>query len=110
MVGGPRNDCLPTESVAFVEQLAVRFPTLAPMLAEHAADNFGEILPHVFFGDVTRYVLSLALSSDTDDGVELREIVRYLEEVFASCEHDTRGVISASFLWNLPESEDGVDV
>jgi hypothetical protein len=28
------------------------------LLDEHVEDNFGEILPHVFFGDLTRFIVS----------------------------------------------------
>ena len=38
-----------------VAELVTQVPELAPRLAEHQQD-YDEILPHVFFGDVVRYV------------------------------------------------------
>lgn len=51
-------------------------PALAPRLEDHLVDN-GELLPHVFMGDVTRFVCN---GMDVgDEGAAIR-IVQMLEE------------------------------
>jgi hypothetical protein len=43
-----------SEMKSFVERLVGHFPRLQPLLTEHLDDNFDELLPIVFFGDLTR--------------------------------------------------------
>jgi hypothetical protein len=50
----------PRTAAEFVDWLVVRHPLLRPILEEHLSDNFSELLPHVLFGDVTRYAADLA--------------------------------------------------
>lgn len=93
------------QAVSFVRSMVARFPTLSALLEEHLEDNLGEILPHVFFGDVTRYVLSLLLAA-SGGGLpprrELRDILDFLEEAYSGSSEELRELISASFLENLP--------
>ena len=95
-------------TIAFVRSLVERFPTLSSMFDEHVKDN-GEILPHIFFGDLTRYVVSLLLSGA---GVarrrELEDILRTLEKAYASVgdEDELQELISVSFLEHLPRPGD----
>jgi hypothetical protein len=92
-------------TISFVKSTAARFPTLNLLLEEHVRDNLNEILPHVFFGDVTRHVLSL-LFAESSDGLdtqrELRDILDYLEDTYSSGDEELRELISVSFLENLP--------
>jgi hypothetical protein len=86
------------KTVLFVREMVSGFPGLAPLLKEHLDRNLGEVLPHVFFGDVTRYVVKL-------DGegarAELQAILDYLEETFAAQSDELGTLISVSFLENL---------
>ena len=99
---------------SFVRSIVARFPNLSARLEEHIKDNLGEILPHVFFGDVTRYVLSL-LFAVSGGGLpprrELREILDYLEEAYSGGDEERRELISVSFLENLPRpGEEGAQI
>jgi hypothetical protein len=91
---------------AFVRSLVERFPALRPLLHEHLADNFGEMLPHVFFGDLTRRVLSLLDPSEDKEVFErrseLRDILTVLEAAYASGDEELQELISVSFLEHLP--------
>jgi hypothetical protein len=93
-------------TISFVKRVGARFPGLAPLLAEHTKDNFGQILPHVFLGELTRYTLSLLATADSGRNVpaarELRELLDVLEHTFASGDQKMRELIVASFLENLP--------
>jgi hypothetical protein len=77
------------------------------MLDEHLKDNLGEILPHVFFGDLTRYVVSLccAAGSGSASSIEHRElddILDMLEAEYAKGDDELQELISVSFLEHLP--------
>lgn len=91
--------------VSFVRSMVARFPSLSALLEAHIKDNLGEMLPHVFLGDVTRYVLSLLLAVGAG-GLparrELRGILDYLEEAFDDGDEELQELISVSFLENLP--------
>ena len=100
-----------TRTVAFVQSLADRFPGLGAILDEHVKD-FDEILPHLFFGDLTRYVVNLFIAGRDTDGkpteLELREILSHLEKAYASGDDELQELISVSFLEHLPrDGEDG---
>lgn len=75
-------DVAPRTSGEFVEWLVARHTSLAPILAEHLSDN-AELLPHVLFGDVTRYAADLARRApgepEADDA-----LCRLLEDLDAS--------------------------
>ncbi len=91
-------------SETFVREIVKRFPKLSPLLREHLHDNSGELLPHVFFGDLTRYAVALLTSADggLEASRELRELLAFLEESFASGDSELCELISVSFLENLP--------
>ncbi len=93
------------QTVSFVRSTVARFPSLSTLLEEHIKDNLGEMLPHVFFGEVARYILSLLLAA-RGGGLparrELRDILSYLEEAYAAGDEELRELISVSFLENLP--------
>ena len=102
-------------SVSFAQSLVARFPSLKEPLEEHAQANGGEILPHVFLGEVTRYALSLLSlvhgSANLGRRRELREMLDYLEEVYARGDEELRELISVSFLENLPlPDEEGAQI
>lgn len=59
----------PRTSPEFIEWLVGRHADLAPILDEHLADN-GELLPHVFFGDVTRHASAMARAGTNTDAVD----------------------------------------
>jgi hypothetical protein len=75
----------PRTPVAFVEWLVARHPALAALVQAHMAD-YGEMLPHVLFGDVTRYAADLARRA-ADDPVahdELRALLTDLDQALST--------------------------
>jgi hypothetical protein len=89
---------------AFVKSLVSRFPILEPILVEHLEDH-GQILPHLFFADLTRYLVSSFVTTESRGqlpSLGLREILDHLESVFAENDEDLSGLIDTSFLQNLP--------
>jgi hypothetical protein len=86
-----------SKEISFVQDLVQRFNELAPLLQEHVSDNY-EILPHVFMGDVTRYVLS--------DGSQRQELMRHLNDAFVNGATVVRDLIAVSFVENIESEEE----
>jgi hypothetical protein len=103
-------------TVEFVERLARQFPALMPLLREHLAD-YDEVLPHLFFADLTRHVIAEWKRGRTD---ALRPILDELDAIYEGVIDDTdyRGegeplpnLIAVSFLENLPwRHEPGAEI
>jgi len=80
-----------------LDELANTEPALARFRDEHIA-IYGELLPHVLFGDVTRWVVAQAPAA---------HVLQVLERHLATGDADVNNLIGASFLENL-EREDTV--
>jgi hypothetical protein len=96
-------------TIAFIDGLVGKYPGLKPILDEHLSDNFGEVLPHLFFGDLTRYVVSRFLdfesaaeTLDTAEERELGALLNDLEQAYSTGDEEIQELISVSFLENLP--------
>lgn len=74
--------------VFLVEQV----PETKHILDEHVNDN-DDLLPHVFFGDLTRYVMA--------NGLGRRKIVELLEQNFRRHDTEVEELIAVSFVENL---------
>jgi hypothetical protein len=86
--------------VAFVGALTSQFPDLTALLQEHLNDYDG-LLPHVWLGEVTRWVLQRFIEDPTDQ--TLRGVLDFIERWFAAAaSHEERELVAASFLENLP--------
>ena len=80
-------------------------PELKPALDEHLIDNFGEVLNHVFWSDVVRFLIGLSSGLDQEkpknsDDVA-RRIVDFCERAITSDDIGVQEVIHLSFLGNL---------
>lgn len=96
-------------TIDFIERLVSSYPRLKPIFDEHVSDNFGEVLPHLFFGDLTRYAVSRflevesgALPQGLEAEPELRQLLNDLEDAYADGDEEVQELISVSFLENLP--------
>lgn len=103
--------------VHLIQRLVGRFPRLEPLLREHLADNFGVLLPHVFFGDLTRQIVKefrrfdqIGSEQELADTRSLQELLDELEQGFARGGEEAE-LIAVSFLENLPRpGEEGAGV
>jgi hypothetical protein len=77
-------------------------PELRPAYEEHLADN-DELLPHVFFGDVSRSVVSRASAGDSD---VVARILSCLERVLTEGDEQASELVVVSFVENIAP-EDG---
>jgi hypothetical protein len=98
-------------TIDFIDCLVARVPPLQPILREHLSDNFGEVLPHVFLGEVTRYAVAEFVRSNPPGSVERRaspELESLLVELEAgvAAGGEITELIGVSFLENLPRPDE----
>jgi len=90
-----------------IQELTEVSPNLGE-IRESSISDYGELLPHLFFGDLTRYVVALFLETQSDDGSGserakvLRSLLEVLERAFAEGDEKIQELISVSFLEHLP--------
>lgn len=85
--------------LALVQALAERNVDLRSMLAEHRVENQNEILPHLFMGDVVRWLQQIW--TDPRRRGEVEGVLNFLDSEFVRSEF-ARELIAVSFLENLP--------
>lgn len=88
-----------TAHALFAERLAAEVSALQPLLAEHLDINH-ELLPHVFFGDVTRLVVS-GFADHPEWRGDAEKILVLLEEAMSWPVEDVQNLVSVSFCENL---------
>lgn len=96
-------DFVSSSEVRLVERLVAHVPELRPSYDEHVADN-GVVLGHVYFGDVTRFVVAdyEAARERADSSGPWRAVLTFLEEEYPHSDDDAKAVIEQSFIENLP--------
>ena len=92
----------PRTSPEFVSWLVARHPGLVPVLDEHLADN-DELLPHMLFGDVTRYALALARDDEMDD---LDRLLTDLDIALGDADDEVANLVWVSFVENASTDDD----
>ena len=98
----PRLECDVTRKLTYpnvVQALVDEVPGLRPLLREHLQDN-DEVLAHVVFGDLTRFVQETALQRGANSPV-VANILNFLEDAMSSEDEKVRELVSVSFLENL---------
>jgi len=88
-----------------VKQLLERVPELQPAYEEHLRD-YDEVLPHVFFGEVTRYVVVRVRAGEIGVSSPVGRILDFLERCAASGDEQVEELVWVSFLENLVEYDD----
>ena len=105
------NDLLSYENI--VDVLIEKVPELRLVLEEHLHDQGGELLRHVFFGDLTRFVMrqvrSRVTGIDSSSSNTLARILDVLEQASISPDDNLRDLVGVSFLENLDPSDDGYE-
>jgi|SRR5581483_1738942 len=98
---------------ALVEEFVMALPEARPILDEHLADNFNELLPHVLMAELTRWIIDLQRDAGAGDvrSAEMRDRALAFLEVKFSDPDDVGGrdVIAASFLENLHQAGSVLD-
>jgi hypothetical protein len=78
-------------------KLVAAVPEFAPVLEEHQKD-YGEVLNHVLFGDLVRFVEK---AEGRGDWELIDRSLAFLEEALASGDEQVVNVIEVSFVENL---------
>lgn len=81
-----------------MRHLVEELPELRPTLDEHLEDMEGELLPHVLFGDITRWAVAQELRS-----FALARLLGILDEAYAAGPVEVVNLVTVSFVENLPE-------
>jgi hypothetical protein len=84
---------------ALVDRVVAVVPALSALLGKHRSDN-SELLPHVFFGDVTRFVVS-GFADHPEHREDAEKILAVLEGAMHSPSEDVQNLVSVSFCENL---------
>jgi len=82
----------------FVWRLLHALPELKSTYDQHLADN-DSLLPHVFMGDVTRFVIAKANNSGSHE--TLKRLFYFFEKELNSGDMEAKELILASFIENL---------
>lgn len=94
----------PALVLRFVNSLLAHEPQLRSVYETHILD-YEEPLPHVFLGDVARYVVQ-QIHSDTTEILESpKRILSFLEQSIVTEGEEVQELISVSFLENLVKHE-----
>ena len=79
----------------FARQTTHVAPALASVLQEHLED-FDEMLPHLYFGDISRWVVDeLAKPSPSQ---EVRQLLDLFESTYPTAHDDVQNLIDVSFI------------
>lgn len=82
----------------FMMRLLADVPELRSTYEEHLSQN-GELLPHVFMADVTRF--ALAATGKSKEEAALKRLLQCLEDGLNSGQKEVHELILASFVENL---------
>jgi hypothetical protein len=90
-----------SSDAVLVRDLVARFPPLEPAFRDHLRDNFGDVLPHVFFWDVTQQVIASYVAADPAP-IDWRAVLAFLADRYTTGDARVHGLIEVSFLESLP--------
>ena len=89
---------------SLINTLVVEVPELRPMLDEHLHDFDGELLPHLFFAEVTSWAEEQAWHPTATSPTRLRLLLDRLDADYRDGDDDLHGLIQVSFLWGLSDA------
>ncbi|WP_375499692.1 hypothetical protein [uncultured Jatrophihabitans sp.] len=71
-------------------------PALTSVLAEHLDDNLSEMLPHLYFGDVSRWFIDQTTAHGPS--TEAARLLDLLETSYPTADEDVQNLIDVSFV------------
>ena len=86
-------------------------PEFGYVLTAHKVDNDGEVLPHVLFGDLTRFAIAAFRGMRDREHPEgaarvFRAVVRFVECAWICLDYQVQELVHVSFLENLHLADD----
>jgi hypothetical protein len=94
--------------VIYTEELIRSVPALQQIYRAHLQEN-DELLPHVFFGEVTRFVVTEARKAAAHDS-SIARLLHEFEKGLEEGPEEVRELISVSFVENLCGEREAVKV
>ena len=94
---------------AYIQELAMKIGSIKDIYDQHLKE-YDELLPHVFLGDLTRYIVHRVRSIlSGEHGIEGRSeieiIMQHFEKGMTSGTVEIQELIAVSFLENLNQSD-----
>jgi hypothetical protein len=96
-----RASCVRVTAISYpsvMDVLRERIPEFGPSIDESVGFNDGEVLPHVIFGDLTRFVLAARHRHDTD---LVRRCLSFLDEALREGDEMMQNLVQVSFVENV---------
>ena len=96
---------MPTTYQNIVPTILATVPEVEPLYREHLKD-YDELLPHVFFGDLTRFAVDAykrSKSGESGAAAALGRLLAVLEDAIAQPDPQLQNLVTVSFLENLFE-------
>lgn len=93
-------------SQELVTGLVEEAPELRPLLAEHLADQEGELLPYLLMGNIAQWLHE----HSTTHAARVAEILAWLEGQFTIGDFDVRNLIDVGIVEMLPAVPEGAPV
>jgi hypothetical protein len=95
-----------TASEDLVRRLVSAFPALEAVLAEHLADQEGELLPYLVMADIARWTQATNATNPELAG----QVVDWLERQFATAEAAEKDLIGLGFVETIPYPPEGASL
>jgi hypothetical protein len=92
-----------TASENLAQRIVAAFPQLVPVMADHVADQEGELLPYLFMADVARW----AQATYPSDPALVGDLVDWLEHEFVRAAAAEKDLIGLGFVETLPYPPEG---
>jgi hypothetical protein len=83
---------------SIIDVLRERIPEFGPSIDESIGIDEGEVLPHVIFGDLTRFVLG---ARDRGDDQVVRRCLDFLDEALRDGDPLVQNLVQVSFVENV---------
>jgi len=100
----------PPPQVDFIDRLVRAVPALSALAEQNRAGEHGDVLPHMFLGDVARREVENHLSGEAGARAEVTAVLATLESEFGT-DPGVDNAIAASFVESLPyPGEPGADL
>jgi hypothetical protein len=81
-----------------VDALRKEIPEFDPSIEEHISDNFGEVLPHPLFGDLTRFIEEAWSEGNTE---VVSRCLSWLEHALTTGDARVKNLVAVSFVENV---------
>jgi hypothetical protein len=93
------------EAETLIADLVSAAPSLGPLVDEHMQTH-GELLPHVLFGDLTRFIVAAATKGDAST---VKPVLDLLERGLTAGDPVVVNLIQVSFVENVGVWNHGMD-